>query len=51
VLVLAASTPFVRATGVGSLAKGKAPIKVIARDVRRQDLLGGLIHEHYGRAA
>jgi hypothetical protein len=29
----------------------KASIKVIDRDVRRQDLLGSLVHEYYGRAA
>jgi transposase InsO family protein len=31
--------------------KDEAPIAVSPRDVRRQDLLGGLIHEYHGRAA
>jgi transposase InsO family protein len=33
------------------LAKDEAPIAVSPRDVRRQDLLGGLIHEYGGLAA
>jgi hypothetical protein len=33
------------------VAKDEAPIAVSPRDVRRQDLLGGLIHEYHGRAA
>ena len=33
------------------VAKDEAPMAVSPRDVRRQDLLGGLIHEYHGRAA
>jgi transposase InsO family protein len=41
-----------RALGLASpLAAAGEPIAVNPRDVRRRDLLGGLIHEHYGAAA
>jgi transposase InsO family protein len=41
-----------RALGLASpLAAGGEPIPVSPRDVRRRDLLGGLIHEYYGLAA
>ena len=33
------------------LAAGGEPIPVSPRDVRRRDLLGGLIHEYHGAAA
>ena len=33
------------------LAAAAEPIQVSPRDVRRRDLLGGLIHEYYGLAA
>src|SRR5665811_1989833 len=33
------------------VAKDEAPMAVSPRDVRRQDLLGGLIHEYHGLAA
>jgi len=33
------------------LAEARNPIPVSPRDVRRWDLLGGLIHEYYGAAA
>ena len=33
------------------VAKDEVPMTVSPRDVRRQDLLGGLIHEYHGRAA
>ena len=33
------------------LAEASIPIPVDPRDVRRRDLLGGLIHEHHGAAA
>jgi hypothetical protein len=33
------------------LAKDEVPMTVSPRDVRRKDLLGGLIHEYHGRAA
>jgi hypothetical protein len=33
------------------LAEARDPIPVSPRDVRRRDLLGGLIHEYYGVAA
>ncbi len=32
-------------------ASSKGPTKVSPRDVCRQDLLSGLIHEYHGRAA
>jgi putative transposase len=41
-----------RALGLAPpLARDEVPPPVSPPDVRRQDLLGGLIHEHYGRAA
>jgi putative transposase len=41
-----------RALGLASpLATGGEPIPVDPRDVRRRDLLDGLIHEYYGAAA
>ena len=41
-----------RALGlVSPLAAGGEPIPVSPRDVRRRDLLGGLIHEYHGAAA
>ena len=33
------------------LAEARDPIPVNPRDVRRRDLLGGLVHEYYGLAA
>ncbi len=33
------------------LAEARDPIPVSPRDVRRRDLLGGLIHEYHGAAA
>ena len=33
------------------LAEAGDPIPVSPRDVRRRDVLGGLIHEYHGRAA
>ena len=33
------------------LADAEDPLPVSPRDVRRRDLLGGLIHEYYGAAA
>jgi hypothetical protein len=33
------------------VAEDEASMAVSPRDVRRQDLLGGLIHEYHGRAA
>jgi len=32
-------------------AEASGPMAVSPRDVRRRDLLGGLIHEYYGAAA
>ena len=41
-----------RALGLASpLATAGEPIPANPRDVRRRDLLGGLIHEYYGAAA
>ncbi len=41
-----------RALGLASpLAAAGQPIAVDPRDVRRRDLLGGLVHEYYGLAA
>jgi hypothetical protein len=41
-----------RALGLAPpLAKDEVPMTVSPRDIRRADLLGGLIHESYGRAA
>ncbi len=41
-----------RALGLASpLGAGKEPIPVDPRDIRRRDLLGGLIHEYHGAAA
>jgi putative transposase len=41
-----------RALGLASpLAPAGEPIPVDPHDVRRRDLLGGLIHEYYGAAA
>jgi transposase InsO family protein len=41
-----------RALGLATpLAKVEVPMTVSPRDVRRKDLLGGLIHEYCGRAA
>jgi transposase InsO family protein len=41
-----------RALGLAPpVAKDEVPIGVSPPDVRRRDLLGGLIHEYYGRAA
>ena len=41
-----------RALGLASpLATGGGPIPANPRDVRRRDLLGGLIHEYHGAAA
>ena len=41
-----------RALGLATpLVKDEVPITVSPRDVRRKDLLGGLIHEYCGRAA
>jgi putative transposase len=41
-----------RALGLAPpLARDEVPSDVSPRDVRRRDLLGGLIHEYYGRAA
>jgi putative transposase len=41
-----------RAVGLAApLAPGGEPIPVDPRDVRRRDLLGGLIHEYHGAAA
>ena len=41
-----------RALGLATpLAKDEVPMTVSPRDVRRKDLLGGLIHEYCGRAA
>ena len=41
-----------RALGLASpLAEASVPVPVSPRDVRRRDLLGGLIHEYYGAAA
>ena len=41
-----------RALGLASpLAEARDPIPVNPRDVRRRDLLGGLVHEYYSLAA
>src|SRR5674476_163203 len=41
-----------RALGLASPLPGaRDPIPVSPRDVRRRDLLGGLVHEYYGLAA
>jgi putative transposase len=41
-----------RALGLASpLGAAKEPIPVDPRDIRRRDLLGGLIHEYHGAAA
>jgi putative transposase len=41
-----------RALGLATpLAKDEVPMTVSPRDVRRKDLLGGLIHEYHGLAA
>jgi hypothetical protein len=41
-----------RASGLAPpLAKDEVPMTMSARDIHRGDLLGGLIHEHYGLVA
>jgi len=41
-----------RALGLAPpMAKDEVPMTVSPRDIRREDLLGGLIHEYCGRAA